>query len=163
LHQQSHGSLTHSLTHLLTHSLTYLLTQALSTLTASAGGNAFLTRCHGVFTDLCTKHASSYDINGVNAIFHEYVVPSDEDGNPLVRATLSTRPAVNGSSCWDTLWEACYIAADLISQGTHYSLTYSLTYLITYLLTNSRYIICSTILYVSTCITSYYDIYYSSW
>ncbi len=93
---------------------------ALSTLTASAGGNVFLTRCHQVFTDICTKHASNYDINGVNAIFHEYVVPSDEDGNPLVRATLSTRPSVNGSSCWDTLWEACYIAADVISQGTSF-------------------------------------------
>ncbi len=90
-------------------------------LTASAGGSALLLRCQQVFIDFCSKQSSSYDINGVNAIFHEFVIPSDEEGNPLVRSTVSVGPSVTGSSCWDTLWEACNIAADIISQGSAFT------------------------------------------
>jgi len=90
-------------------------------LAGNAEGSALLMRCGQVFTDLCLKRSSDYDINGVNAIFHEYGVPIDDDGNPLVRSTLSVGPSVAGSTCWDTLWEACNVAADIISQGSAFT------------------------------------------
>jgi hypothetical protein len=55
--------------------------------------------------------ASPYHVGGSQAIFHINAVPDDEDGV----SSLTVGPS--GVLCWDTLWESCKMALDVINDA----------------------------------------------
>lgn len=88
---------------------------AISALSASPAGSASLSRAAAQFARCLAEWEGPHHPEGSCPIFLINAVPVDTEEDEARRVPLSVGPA--GVVCWDSLWESCRFALDVIAEA----------------------------------------------
>ena len=81
-------------------------------------GNEILALIRMVCERVCSNWRSPYEVGGQQAIFHVSIVHATDDGDDGLAGVAGVGPkGPKGAACWDSLWEACRIAVDVIDMS----------------------------------------------
>ena len=81
-------------------------------------GSEVLTHVRMVCERVCSDWKSPYEVGGQQAIFHVSIVHATDDSDDGLAGVAGVGPkGPIGAACWDSLWEACRIAVDVIDMS----------------------------------------------